>query len=137
METPYPDMHDAATQILNAIPVACYQLNQHRQVTYVNRRAELFFAMDKGQMLGSNIWTLFPEAVNTPYFQAIEEAFEQKRQTTDECVSPLTGTWIRLTATPHGDGVIVSFIDIGSEKKVEKALVNNKPKKDMSITSRC
>lgn len=124
-----PEFQDALL-ILNAIPVACYMLDNESNFIYVNDKAANFFGKDKTAMLGKNLWSLFPEVKETNYFQELDLAISQKKSASFEYISIFSKSWINLTVTPLPNGVVVSFNCIEKNKHNEnlyQALVENTP----------
>lgn len=122
----FPDV----TPILDAIPLACYMLDDNANFVYINKKAETFFKRDKAEMIGKNVWDLFPETKKTNYFNEVNEAIVQKKESTFEYVSIYTQSWIKLTVSPLKNGVVVSFHCIEKDKHNEnlyKVLVENTP----------
>ncbi len=116
--------------ILNAIPLACYMLDNDANFSYVNDKALLFFKMTREEMLGKNVWVLFPKSVKTNYYEEVNKAIIQKIEITFEYISIYTQSWIKLTVTPLPDGVIITFSCIEQDKHNEnlyKTLVENTP----------
>ncbi|MDJ1469537.1 PAS domain-containing protein [Xanthocytophaga flava] len=100
-----------AEQILNTLPIGCYELNAQNQFIYINHQAEVFFSLTKEKMLQKNIWEVFPQLVSTSCFSAIQKALIEKEIFTCESVSLLNKPPITLKATPSEQGVIVSFAE--------------------------
>jgi len=98
--------------MLNTIPVAYYSLDLNGNITLVNPAAERFFGMQQQQMIGKNIWELFPDTVNDPSFSVIHLAISQNTESVCEYLSPISNTWIRLTAIPGRMGIVVSATNI-------------------------
>jgi len=116
--------------ILNAIPLACYMLDQHANFIYINEKAEQFFKKDKKEMLGKNVWALFPESIKTNYYHEVNQAIIEKKPSTFEYISVYSQSWIKLTVSPLGEGVVISFSCIEQDKHNEnlyKTLVENTP----------
>ncbi|MNK17102.1 Oxygen sensor histidine kinase NreB [compost metagenome] len=123
------DFPDAAL-ILDAIPLACYMLDNNVNFCYVNDKALSFFKMSREAMLGKNVWTLFPNSIETDYYHEINAALTQKKAKTFEYISIYTDSWLKLTVTPIKEGVIVTFNCIEQDKYNEnlyKTLVENTP----------
>src|SRR5690606_23202056 len=84
----------------------------------------------KSEMLGKNVWDLFPETRKTNYFQEVNEAIIKKKESTFEYVSIYTQGWIKLTVSPLPNGVMVSFNCIEKDKYNEnlyQTLIENTP----------
>jgi PAS domain S-box-containing protein len=117
-------------QILNAIPLACYMLDHQANFVYINDKAEKFFKKNKEEMLGKNVWSLFPESKNTVYYEELNKAIVNKNPSDFEYISVLTKSWIRLNVNPVENGVVISFSCIERDKHHEnlyKTLVENTP----------
>ncbi|MGV3545824.1 MAG: PAS domain-containing protein [Pedobacter sp.] len=116
--------------ILNAIPLACYVLDSNANFTFVNDKALAFFKMKREEMLGNNVWEMFPESVNTNYYKEVNDGIVGKKEVTFEYISVFSKSWLQLTVTPHADGVIVTFSCIERDKNHEnlyQTLVENTP----------
>ncbi|MDB5111012.1 MAG: hypothetical protein JWR67_2126, partial [Mucilaginibacter sp.] len=112
-----------ADLILNNIAIACYLLDSNGNFLYVNRKAEMFFEMDKKNMIGKNVWKIFPESRSTHCFISINDAIRNKQVSTYEYISAVSQTWISLTATPANGGAIVMFTEIEEVKATKKELL--------------
>ncbi len=77
--------------------------------TYINRAAERILQKSRDELLGKNIWEVFPKAIDTVFWKKCYEATETQRITDIEAVSSPTGTWISLHITPSEAGVAFSF----------------------------
>jgi len=108
-----------AISILNAIPFGCYMLDDKAQFVFINDKAEAFFKKPKAEMLGKNIWSLFPESKKSNYFKEINEAIAKKKSTSFEYVSVYSQSWIKLTINPLTNGVVVTFNCIEKDKHNE------------------
>ncbi|SOD14128.1 PAS domain-containing protein [Pedobacter xixiisoli] len=119
-----------ATLILNAIPVAFYVLDHNANFSYVNEKALSYFKMSSAEMIGKNVWALFPNSVKTGYYHEVNQAIIQKKETTFEYMSVFTESWIKLTITPIPEGVVVTFGSVEKDKYSEnlyKTLIENTP----------
>jgi PAS domain S-box-containing protein len=114
-------------RILNAINDACYQLDKQGNVTFINRKALELFHMKPEDIIGRNIWEVFPESVNTKCLESIQHnALDNKKFSQFEYVSAVLNSWISLSATPIDDGCIVMFHQIDDIQNVRKELKQSK-----------
>jgi PAS domain S-box-containing protein len=114
-------------EILNLINDACYQLDNDGKVTYINRKALELFHMKPEDIIGRNIWEVFPESIKTKCLDTIQHsALDNKKFSQYEYVSAVLGTWISLSATPTDDGCIVMFHEIDDLHNVRKELKESK-----------
>jgi PAS domain S-box-containing protein len=120
---PFGNEHDRAAKILNALNEACYELDSSGAITYVNRKAEELFKIKKHELLGRNIWEVFPKSKNTLCWDAIQlNALDKKLFSQYEYVSSVTHTCISLRATPTDEGCIVLFHEIENIKETRHQL---------------
>ena len=98
-----------SSKILDLIPVACFHLDEKSLIDYVNVPTETLCAKKRTELLGFNFWEVFPEWKSGPMFQKIEKTITEQQPSTYEFFSDLTQGWIRLTASPEEDGVILVF----------------------------
>lgn len=93
--------------------MACYELDNEGSITFINRKATELFKMKKEEMIGRNVWDVFPDAKNTLCYDAIQmKALEQRKYAQYEYVSGVFHTLISLSATPTDDGCIVLLHEI-------------------------
>jgi len=104
-------------QILNTISEAYIELDHHACFQYVNRRAEELWKIKKEEVLGKNIWQLFPQCVGLEGEGLIAKALQEREKAESEYFSVLAGRWVHLSATPTPEGVIVLFHDIQEVKE--------------------
>jgi PAS domain S-box-containing protein len=102
-----------AERILDQLTQACYELDEAGIVVFVNKRAVHLFRKQEEEVLGSNIWEVFPESRNTLCYNAIQlNALQNKKPAKYEYISAVTHTWISLEAIPTVEGCLVLFTEI-------------------------
>jgi two-component system cell cycle sensor histidine kinase/response regulator CckA len=110
------------TTTLESLTDAFFTLDQELCFTYANAQAERLLRVSREQLLGSNIWALFPEAVGTvsevEYRRAMRErvtvGFEQH-------YAPLD-LYAEVRAYPSEEGLAVYFRDIAQRRRDEQQL---------------
>jgi len=117
------DLLNKSHSILNTINEACYELDQNGIVLFVNRQALEWWSLKEENVIGKNIWAVFPEYIPTHYYNAIQlSALNKKEFSEYSYESPLLKKWITLSATPTPTGCIVSFRKIDEIKKAEETI---------------
>lgn len=99
-------------KILDKIPLGCYMLNSNGIFIYINKKAEEILNIKRVDVLGRNIWSIFPKYISTPYYSGINNTIQSKSLFTYEYLSPVTFTPMSLTAEPMEDGTLVTFTEI-------------------------
>lgn len=124
--------HNQAERILNTISEACYELDREGKMVYVNRKTEELFQLKKDQLLGRNMWELFPQAMDSVCYDVIQvRALERHESSHVEYFSPILQRSVSLSATPTDNGCIVLFRetqeleDARQQLRKQEALLNN------------
>lgn len=114
--------NERVTNILESISDAFYALDREWRFTYVNRHAEQLWDRHREELLGRNIWEVFPQAVGSQSYRQITRAMEEGITTSFETMSPVLDTWIAGRAYPSMDGLSVYFQDVTDRKRVEEEM---------------
>ncbi|MBF2063191.1 MAG: CHASE3 domain-containing protein [Calothrix sp. C42_A2020_038] len=87
--------------------------------TYVNRRAGEILNHAPEELVGKNIWLVFPEIVGQNFYYACQKAaLEQQMMQIEEYYSPLN-RWYENRIYPSKDGISIFFQDITERKQTE------------------
>ncbi|WP_052273340.1 PAS domain-containing sensor histidine kinase [Flavihumibacter solisilvae] len=123
--------------ILNTIHEACYELDNSGTVVFVNRQALEWWELKEEQVLGHNLWEIFPEAKSTHCYKAVQvDALENKKFSQSEYMSPVIDKWIALSVTPTETGCIVIFRDIDKRKNAEQEVLRLKDEVAQNATDK-
>jgi PAS domain S-box-containing protein len=109
-------------EVFERISDAFYAVDRDWRFTYVNRRAEELWGRSQEELLGKSIWQVFPQAVDSEYYQQVNRAMEEGVTTEFETAAMDLDTWIAGTAYPSTDGLSVYFQNITERKRAEQAL---------------
>jgi len=113
---------DVAAQILERISDAFYAVDRDWRLTYVNRRVEAMVGKRRDEMLGRNVFDLFPEARGSESHAAHLRARRENRPVSFQAVSAVNGRWIEGTVYPDKTGLSVYLRDITARKRAEEQL---------------
>ncbi|EON76859.1 two-component sensor histidine kinase [Lunatimonas lonarensis] len=104
-------------QILESIGDAFFAVDNQWKVTYWNAQAEKFLFRNRSEMLGSNLWEKYPEAIDGTFYQKYHLAKQTMEvQYFEEYFEPL-GRWFEVTAYPSKKGLSVYFKDVTLRKE--------------------
>ncbi|HTK08254.1 MAG TPA: PAS domain S-box protein [Ktedonobacteraceae bacterium] len=116
METSSPFHDDAlfasGTQfltILESLQQGFISLNPSWHFIYANPAAASLLKKQREDLLGKNIWEIFPMIVGTVFWRRCYEAVETQNTLDIEDVYPPTGQWFSLHIVPSQAGVVLSF----------------------------
>lgn len=107
------------TATLESISDAVLMLGHAWEIRYLNRNAELLLEVLRGDVVGRNVWEIFPEAVGGTYYRAYHEAIDTNKPVTfEEHYAPLN-LWTEVRAYPSEEGLTIYFRDVSERKAIE------------------
>lgn len=108
--------------ILESITDGFVSVDLQWKYTYVNRKAFELLAKSKGELLGKNMWEVFPEAVNTPGYNMAQRALAEGSTLEYEEFHQFLNKWLAVRLYPSEFGLSIYFQDITDRKQTEAAL---------------
>jgi PAS domain S-box-containing protein len=97
-------------------------LDREWRYTYVNDTAVRLVGKSREELLGQNVWTLFPDAVGRPFHVAALRAMATQEVTLVRDYQPSHKRWYESRLYPSQDGVSVFFVDITDRRRIEGLL---------------
>ena len=120
------ELHDGearTTRVLEAMSAAFFSLDRDWRFTYVNAEAERLLGLPRDELLGGDLWELFPATPGSDF-----EVHYRAAAATGEAVSfeayypaPLD-SWYEVRAWPSPDGLSVYFIDTTARRAAQADL---------------
>lgn len=108
------------TAAMNAISDAFYALDADWRIVIFNPAAERYFGFPAAEVIGRNLWDIFPQGRDGPYGDMCRKAKEQGARSTLVMPSALRpGRSVEITIAPWDDGVCVAITDITDRKSKE------------------
>ncbi len=108
--------------ILETITDAFVALDRNSCYTYVNQRAEQIFNRHPTDLIGKNIWEVFPEAVEHQFYHTYFQAMTEQRVIQMQEYYPPLDRWFEYWMYPSPEGISIFFQDITHQKLAEIAL---------------
>lgn len=100
-------------RVLETMPTAFYSLDRHWRFSYVNARAEELLGRTRADLLGGEVWELYPDALGSDFEAAYRGAMRTAQPVHFEAYyPPPLDHWYELTAWPGPDGLSVYFHDV-------------------------
>lgn len=107
---------------LESIGEAFFTLDRDWRFTFINREAERLLQRDRNELLGRNVWDLFPDAVGGEFHQAYLRAIESGETARFTAHYARLGIWLHVTAHPTSEGLAVNFRDVTQERADQQQL---------------
>jgi diguanylate cyclase (GGDEF)-like protein/PAS domain S-box-containing protein len=108
------------TTILESITDAFFALDQEWHFTYVNGEAEKLLRRTRHELIGSYIWDIYPEAVQTIFYTEYHRASETGITVRFDAYFAPFDTWFQVHAYPSAEGLSVFFRDITASRHVQE-----------------
>jgi PAS domain S-box-containing protein len=109
---------DQLRQTLESIGDGLLALDRDWRITVVNSEAERLLGHSREQMLGHNLWMVFPDAVGTLFEDEYRRAVADQRPRTFAAVFDPLGIEFEVSAYPHDRGLTVYFRDISEHRNL-------------------
>jgi len=113
---------DLIESLLESITDGFVAVDKDMRYTYVNKTICEMVGLPPEAMLGQRMWDLFPDAVGSATYNAIQEALAERRYTSNEDYYPPLDLWQENRVYPTGKGLSIFIRDISSKKKEEHHL---------------
>lgn len=90
-------------------------------ITFVNQQGAQIFGKAPEELIGKNVWRLYPNAVDSNGYQEFHRAVAQQVAVHFQEFYTSLNRWLEIHAYPAPEGLIVLYQDITSQKQVEQA----------------
>jgi PAS domain S-box-containing protein len=111
--------------VLESITDAFYTLDKDWNFTYVNKEFERILKRKRDDLLGKNIWELFPYGKDLRFFREYHRALSEQVSMHFEEYNPNTRIWVSAHAYPTKKGLAIYFRDVTEEKQIQEKIYNN------------
>lgn len=107
---------------LDSITDAFFSVDADWRFSYINSRAEILLERAADELLGQNVWDMFPEARSTEIYQRYHQAMATGQSQHFELYYHSLQRWLDVSAYPFDGGLSVYFRDISERKQSEERL---------------
>jgi PAS domain S-box-containing protein len=112
--------------ILESTTDGFYALSRNWEVTYFNKKAEQVLGCAREEIIGKNLWDFFPESRAGSFYTEYERVMSHRVSVHfEEYYAPL-GVWASMHVYPTHEGIVVYFVDITGQKRMQEKISNDK-----------
>lgn len=111
-----------ASSVIESITDGFFALNREWEYVFLNKHQFLPQKKKADEVLGKNIWDVFPETVDTVIYTEFHRAMKERVTVRFEAQSEEEDYWYEITAYPFDDGICCMLKNIKEKKKYEKEL---------------
>jgi PAS domain S-box-containing protein len=115
-------MNEQLTQTLENIEELSYSLDYEWKFLWISETAAARYGKRRVDMIGRNIWEMFPALIGTVFEENYHAAMEHREIRRFEAPGTITGVWYHVSVSPSPPGITVFGIDITESKQAEEAL---------------
>ncbi|MHC5733713.1 GAF domain-containing protein [Nostoc sp.] len=108
--------------LLESVTDGFLALDKKWRFTYINGQAERLLQKTQNELLGKNIWKVFPEIIGTLFHREYHRAILEQVSVEFEEFYPPQNCWLEVHAYPAKDGLSVYFQDITERRRTAEAL---------------
>ncbi|OUJ75137.1 sensor histidine kinase [Hymenobacter crusticola] len=98
--------------IFESITDALFLIDWNWHFVHLNHEVERLLHVERAQLLGKNIWDVFPEEVNGAFYQQYYQAMNTGKAVHFEAYYAAQQLWLEVKAFPSEEGLSVYFSDI-------------------------
>lgn len=108
--------------ILSSISDGVAAVDEDWRFTFLNAEAERMLRRSREELIGRNMWEVFPEGVDSPAFDVYRRARAENRMVSAEFHYAPLDTWFSVRAFPHPKGLTIYFQDVTQRIETEEQL---------------
>lgn len=122
-DTEYRDNYQQASRILESMSDAFYAVDADWEFLYVNHMTEKLWGMKREELLGRNLWQVFPGYTKIKGSQLLQSAMTDRKPGSFETYSPYLNTYVEVNVYPADTGGLhVFFRDVTGKRLAEEML---------------
>jgi PAS domain S-box-containing protein len=110
---------DPAMRILERISDAFFAIDPEWRFTYVNPQAEKILDRKPGELIGQELWKVYPGLVGSDFETSFRRAVIQQIASSVTAYYPDHDRWYEMQAYPALEGITVYLRDVSATKRAE------------------
>jgi PAS domain S-box-containing protein len=122
-------------EVLASIQDVFYVLDRDWNFVYVNSHFSSRAGMEPEDLIGNNIWKMFPKAIGTVLEENYRAAMEKREIRRFEVFGQYVDAWYINTVYPSATGITIVATDITERKRAEEALHQSEERYHMLFDS--
>ncbi|MEH2349326.1 MAG: GAF domain-containing protein [Nostoc sp.] len=119
--------------LLESITDGFFALDKNWRFTYINGQAERLLQKKQSELLGKNIWEVFPEIIGTTFYREYHKAILEQVSVEFEEFYPPLNCWLQVHIYPAKDGLSIYFQDITERRRTAEALQESEERWQLAL----
>jgi PAS domain S-box-containing protein len=133
IETQLRQSHEQLINTLESITDAFFSLDEAWNFTFVNPQAAALLHKTPAELVGQNVWSVFPEAVGSVFDQFYHQAMAEQVTVQFEAFYPPLESWFEVRAYPRQGGLAVYFQDATDRRASEARLQDSEERLRLAL----
>ncbi len=114
--------NEKVTSVIESITDGFLTLNNKWEFTYVNKHQHFPQRKTAKDVLGKNIWEVFPSSIDTVIYKELHRVMSERNTVHFEFLSTSDEYWYEVIAYPYDDGICCICKNITEKKQYEQEL---------------
>jgi len=124
-ETALAEKSAELENVLESMTDAFYTVDRDWNFTYINKQYERVQGRNREELIGRNVWDLFPYGKERRYFKEYDRALREQVSVHFEEFNTFNGMWVSASAYPIKSGLAIYFRDITEEKSMREKIARD------------
>ncbi|WP_276255447.1 PAS domain S-box protein [Halomontanus rarus] len=116
------ELETELSEILDRVSDAFYALDDEWRFTHLNESAADVLQFSEEELLGREIWDVFPEMKSGVYRERFRSAMETQEPVSFEVYDDPADSWLEFNVYPSESGLSIYFHDVTERREYERAL---------------
>nr|WP_308477882.1 PAS domain S-box protein [Natrinema salsiterrestre] len=116
------ELETELSEILDRISDAFYALDREWRFTHLNDQAAEILPQSREQLLGRELWDVFPDATEGVYWDEFQTAMETQESVSFEVYEDDLDAWFEFNVYPSDSGLSIYFHDVTERVAHEQEL---------------
>lgn len=117
------DQAKRLSTIFESITDAFFTLDTNWTFTYINKEFDRILQTNRDELIGKQIWSVFPEEENGVFGREYRKAMESGVSGHFEAILPRQQVWLEIKVYPSAEGLAVYFTDISRRVNAQEELL--------------
>lgn len=122
--------------VFDRMTEACFSVDPAWRFVAVNPQAATLLQRPVEELLGAELWQLFPELLGTEADRLYHQAMREAQPVSFELYFPPLNGWFQVRAYPAAAGLTVHFYDVSAQKREAQAQLDRNAVLEMTVLGR-
>ncbi len=119
--------------ILESVTDAFFSVDSNWRFTYLNPRAEHLLDCTSTELVGKNVWQVYPGLIGSPFEDIYRRTAAERIPNSDTAYYPDHERWYEVRSYPSSNGISVYFRDVTEARRAEAAIRRTEERFRMAV----